>query len=201
MGKVVPLIFFVCDLTYYEAFGEALELSAKAHGHNVLAHCTGERVDSPQSRDRHCMLRWQLLPNVIRQYGHVLMLDADSVMRRQVEIDDSIDIGFFPKPKSMDLKRKINGGCLYFTRNSLPVAEELKERISENGKWFDDQIALYRVLTEGKRRMKYIFFDDSFFSWKLNPDAPIWTGKGSVKMSEEFKGAVRKWVKVDWQQG
>lgn len=192
MGALKPFLFAYCDLNYYEKYGIALEKSAKAHGHKYQVICSGERLThgaiGPEMI-RHSHLRYHLLPEMLFKHGPVLMLDADSVIRKPIEIDDGYDLGLIVQ-NSDDYQRKINGGAVYMTPKLIPLATKLATRINFQH-WFDDQISLYRECYQ--KEYKTLVFNDSLISWKGNPDAPIWTGKGKAKFRDDFLKEVGKW--------
>ncbi len=189
MGGVKPFILAACDTTYYETYGQALYRSARAAGHDCEVFCSGEQVTDWDSKIRHAHLRYQILPDRL-QSGPVLMLDADSIIRKPAIVSDGCELGLVILDMD-DYYRQVNGGCVYITPELMPLALKLKERINSQH-WFDDQISLFRLCVKrGNYRTQT--FDDSFFSWKMNPEAPIWTGKHKAKFRGDFLSELRKW--------
>lgn len=188
MGGVKPFVFAYCDLDYCDKYAKALESSAKAHGHDCEVACSGERVTDETSKNRHCHYRYHLLPEMLEKHGPVLMLDVDSIVRKPIAISDNCELGLVLQENVKDHQRRVNGGCVYIVPALIPLALKMKERLKFQF-WFDDQIVLNKYATKHKFRI----FDDSFFSWKANPVAAIWTGKGKQKFSGCFKEELAKW--------
>lgn len=192
------IVFSLCDDGYYKRFGEALAASARANGLKTYIVKTGETVDSEASCIRHSVLRYMMLPDVIKEHHEVLMLDTDTIIRKPISFLSSWEAAFLVRPElGIDNNKKVNGSCVYLTRSALDIAVALQERIAgmKQQRWYDDQVALYKVFKRdrefsGKSRIRV--FDPSFVSWRMAPEASIWTGKGKAKSNPAFLAEVEK---------
>lgn len=183
-----PLLYAYCDTTYLEKYGRALEKSAKVHGFNCLVECSGVAVNDG-NLVHHSHHRYQRLPDLFAEHGPVMLLDVDSIIRKPFDIKDGYEFGIALRPENQDYMRAVNGGCVFVNHPAL--AAKLKQRVARSTHWFSDQISLFR--TNKRAEYKTLIFGDDFFSWRLNPGASIWTGKGKAKFRKPFLDEVAKY--------
>ncbi len=193
MGGIRPFIFAACDEVYYEKYGIALASSARANGHECEIIRSGRNADLSNFDDVrwHAHWRYKLLPDILDVHPAVLMLDADSVVRKPIEISEKVELGLVVLDLQ-DIHRNVNGGCVYITSALKPLAIKISGKLHPGSHWFEDQMTLFRLCVKrGNYRLKK--FGDDFFSWRCNPGASIWTGKGKNKSREAFVAEVAKW--------
>jgi hypothetical protein len=184
------LIFSACDEGFGELFGPVLKASAEANGHECLIVSSGKRATDQDSRAWHSTFRYRVLPDLLRVHPSILMLDTDSIVRKPVKIEPWVETAMIVR-LGKDDNQKINGSAVYLTQKALPAAEWLKGRLSGEPKWFDDQLALLALFM--KREYRTQVFDERWISWHCDPSAPIWTGKGRVKLSDKWHAEMLRW--------
>ena len=192
-----PLIFAACDVGYYNLYGKALQNSAVANGMECLIHCTGKMVDSERSKVEHNVLRYLMLPDLLKKCPAILVLDTDSIINEPIEINDKYDVGLFLRLGYTDIRKKTMGSAFYITDRATDFADDLKRRMSNIHSWFDDQAAIYKSYQKYFNRYKFKIFGPSFINWHCLP-APIWTGKGKVKSNSiAYMALQARWEGVD----
>lgn len=189
------IVFSVCDESYYGRFGQALAASAAANGLKSLIVRTGQVADTDAKRAYHTCVRYRMLPDLLKEHPEILMIDTDSIIRRPISFLASWDVAFLVRPDlGIDANKKVNGSCVYITRAALDIAVDLHDRLGGERRWFDDQVQLHRIFRRdretGAKRIKVI--DPGLVSWRLAPEAAIWTGKGKAKSNPAFLAAVEK---------
>lgn len=189
------IVFSVCDESYYERFGKALAASAKANGLRSLIIKTGWVADTDARRAQASVTRYLMLPDLLKEHPEILMLDTDSIIRKPISFLDSWEVAFLVRPDlGIDANKKVNGSCVFITRRALDIAVDLQARLNGVRRWYDDQVQLHRIFRRdretGKKRIKVI--DPSLVSWRLAPEAAIWTGKGKVKSNPAFLAEVER---------
>jgi hypothetical protein len=197
---VKPHIFAAGDLTYCEKYGAALKASAQEYGLECEIRCNGVVANGEKDRRYANAFRYQLLPEVLKEHPSVLMLDLDCVVRGPVEVDPGWSIGFVVRNDMDDWFKKVNGGCLYITRDRMDVADSLCKTMTDYPIWYMDQIALYKIYSRIKDEPGVKVFGHEFFSWRFDSRAAVWTGKGNIKHLPIFKEAIRPYehISLDW---
>lgn len=189
--EILPFVYAYCDTGYWEKYGKALANSIEAHGHDGWVECSGRAVTDEQSKIEHSHFRYKRLPELLERHEHVLMLDVDSIIRKPAIVPDGRDVGIVYDANMADWLRCVNGGCVYIRQSMMPLALRLAEKM--NGQhWFDDQAALFRQCVKRGNFRRWII-DGDFFSWRENPQAAIWTGKGKEKFRPGFIAEVGKY--------
>lgn len=189
-GDCRPLIFSACDEWFSRLFGVVLKASAEANGHECLIVSSGKYAENTKDREWHSCFRYSLLPDILRKHESVLMLDTDSIVRKPVRIEPWVEMGLICRPER-EMTQRINGSAVYFTQKALPAAEWLKDKLSGPVEWYDDQRALLEMFL--RREYRTQVFDETWISWHHDPDAPIWTGKGPVKLTDEWHAEMKRW--------
>jgi hypothetical protein len=179
-----PLIFAACDQGYYDLYGKILKASSAAHGMECLVHCSGLTADSEESKADHNVLRYKMLPDILSVRPSVLVLDVDSIINEAIEIPDRYDLGLFLRP-APDIRKKVLGSVFYITDRAKDFADELKGKLAHQTHWYEDQMILWRLYQKNFDRYKVMQFGLDFINWHCRP-APIWTGKGDVKLKNQI---------------
>jgi hypothetical protein len=176
---VRPLIFAACDDIYFQKFAGPLMNSAKRHGMEceIINGGTMEPTDA-------MVLRYRMLPDVLRCRESVLVLDVDSVINDTIHIGERYDLGLFLRNDFKDPRKKVMGSAVYVHRRAMQFAVELRERLAGPCEWFDDQWAIDKLYRKHLGKFHVKLFGTEFINWHCEP-ALIWTGKGKVKETNE----------------
>ena len=188
-----PFVYSVCDTGYRDLYAEAFVNSARAHGHDVEIFCTGKKAESLADKVRLCAWRFELLPQLLRTYGAVLMLDIDSVVQRPLNIADEYDLGIFLRPEQSKDRFKTLCSVFYCTDRAMDFAEEIITGGTHSVLWCDDQGVVWRAYEKLGHRYKVKRFDEGFISWR-DASVPIFTGKGMAKTGRAFADALERWA-------
>jgi hypothetical protein len=174
-----PLIFAACDDIYFRKYAGPLMNSAKRHGMEceIINGGTMEPTDA-------MVLRYRMLPDVLRVRGSVLVLDVDSVINDTIHISERYDLGLFLRNDFNDTRKKVMGSAVYVHQRAMQFAVELRERLAGPVEWFDDQAAIYKLYRKHLGKYHCKLFGTEFINWHCEP-ALIWTGKGKVKETNE----------------
>ena len=183
-----PFIFAACDDAYYHYFAKALINSARVHGHECEV-ANGGVI----SRGSAAALRYIKLPGMLQKHPSILILDVDSIINGPIEIGDRFDLGVFLRNEYTDRRKKIMGSAVYVTDRAMQFATELKDYLSNDPQWFADQFWLYKLYERHKEKYTIKHFDTNFINWHFHP-APIWTGKGEAKDTENFKREMQRYA-------
>ncbi len=171
-------------------FGPVLMASAKASGFKCLIISSEKFATDQKSRNEHSVFRYRMLPDVLRVHKSVMVLDTDSIVRKPFKIEPWVDIGLIYRPGKHS-KNKICGSAVYFSSRALPAAEWLRKRLSGTTEWYDDQLALLELFAG--RKYRFQIFDETWVNWHMDDHAPIWTGKGPLKLTDEWFAEMQRW--------
>lgn len=173
---------------------------------DVKMTCSYNDIEWPTPIDvktYYSCLRFMMLPNLLQHTDAMMIVDVDCLFMNNFEWPTT-DAGYFSRKSKEGTTgwvakgSRVNAGCVYLTRNALPVAHSIKERISMGPmKWFIDQIALSEVFNEVDEkditRFDYNFMDTEFIEGTV-----IWAGKGSSKYeSKTYLDAKKKFNQLD----
>ncbi len=190
------LVFAACDTTYLP-YASALELSGKQHGMDVWVHCSGLEAKTEASRCYHSNLRYLLLPDLLKRFEQVLVLDVDSLIRQPLWIEREWDMGLYFRPENKDPLMKTLAAGSYFTWRAWDFARELREevqrRIEKNTlKWAIEQQLMWEI--HDKCPLRYRVKDlKGFLDWE--DGSPVWSPKGPRKKSKRFREACEELTK------
>jgi hypothetical protein len=125
-------------------------------------------------------------PNILEACGKILILDIDCLIMKKFDFP-SKPVGFYPRqslPGTTGWEAegtKVAAGVVYFDRTALIAASSVAQELSQLPfQWFNDQIALSRVLGSLPEE-KVEHFDSQFMDWEFVEGTSIWTGKGPRK--------------------
>ena len=175
-----PLIFAACDDVYHKKYALPLKSSASLHG--LKCEIVNGGTMGPVEAS---VLRYRLLPDVLRVNESVLVLDVDSVINDTISINPRYDIGLFLREDFNDSRKKVMGSVFYINQRAIKFAIELQERLARVSEWFDDQSSIYRLYQKHRGEYSYKIFGTDFINWHCTP-ATIWTGKGKTKDNPVF---------------
>jgi hypothetical protein len=175
-----PLIFAACDDIYFKKYAGPLKNSAKRHGMDCEI-VNGGKMEPTDA----LVLRYRMLPDVLKVRESVLVLDVDSIINDTIDIHQRYDLGLFLRTDFNDTRKKVMGSVFYINRRAAQFADDLKVGLCGPCVWFDDQAAIYRLYKKSMGKYTLRLFGKDFINWHCEP-APIWTGKGKVKDSERF---------------
>lgn len=175
-----PLLMTSCDDKYHELYAKPFRNSAEAHGMRVKIISGGacDRVEAS-------VLRFKLLPDVLKEHPSVLVLDIDSIINEPIDFHDRWDIGIFLRNEYKDeVHKRVLASAFYINARAIDFAWEVRKRVKGKVAWYADQVALYKTYqaTLGKYKVKLLGTD--FINWHCVP-ASIWTGKGVAKVRDE----------------
>ena len=135
-------------------------------------------------RTYYACIRFLIAPTIIQAAGQVLILDIDGMCMNDFSFPEA-PVGYFPReplPGTVGWEREgtmCAAGAVYYNRFGIKYAEEVANQISGMElKWFVDQIALSKVLTNVEEAHH---FDAQFMDWEFKEGTTIWTGKGPRK--------------------
>ena len=188
-----PYIYSVCDTGYRDRYAVSFLNSARSNGHEAEVFCTETPAESLADKVRLCAWRFELLPQLLREHGSVLMLDIDSVVQRPLEIEDEYDLGIFLRPEQAKDRFRTLCSIFYCTERAMAFAEEIVAGGTHSVLWCDDQGVVWRAYEKLGHRYKVKCFDEGFISWR-DASAPVFTGKGLAKTGRAFTAAKERWV-------
>lgn len=192
---VAPLIYTVCDQAYFDTHAQAFRRSAESHGNNVWInlvrpndHADWVKQLPPHDRKTfYVMLRFLLLPEVLRHCRGVLVMDIDSIFNEKIEFPDEYDMGIFFRPWARLPALKVLCSATYFTPRAIPFLERIRDRlIASSGEWGCDQAAIWQQTVEDEGKYRILHLDQSFISFGKYDGAPIWTAKGPRKFDPSY---------------
>lgn len=187
---VDPLIYTVCDAAYFHTHAEAFRRSAEAHKNLVRIdlirpndHAEWAKKLPPHDRRTfYVMLRFLLLPEILRHAQGVLVMDIDSIFNAKIEFPDEYDMGIFFRPNAIDPAQKVLCSATYFTPRAIPFLERIRDRLmASSGEWGCDQFAIWQQTIEDEGKYNVLHLDQDFISFDKFDNAPIWTAKGPVR--------------------
>ena len=190
-----PYIYSVCDTGYRDRYASSFLNSARANGHQAEVFCTEKPAVRLVDKVRLCAWRFELLPQLLREHGAVLMLDIDSVVQQPLEIGDEYDLGIFLRPEQAKDRFKTLCSIFYCTDRAMDFADEIIAGGTHNILWCDDQGVVWRAYEKLGHCYKVKCFDEGFISWR-NADANVFTGKGLVKAGRAFNRLVGEWAAI-----
>lgn len=138
------------------------------------------------ARAYYASTRFLVAPNILEACGKILILDIDCLIMKRFDFP-SKPVGFYPReslPGTTGWEAegtKVAAGAVYFSKEALIGASAVAQQLSELPfQWFNDQIALSRVL--GSLPEAHVeHFDSQFMDWEFEEGTAIWTGKGPRK--------------------
>ena len=140
--------------------------------------------DPEQARTYYACLRFLIAPTILQTAGQMLILDIDGMCMNDFTFPEA-PVGFYPReplPGTVGWENEgtsVAAGAVYYNKfgkdYALKVAQELQTLPM---RWFVDQIALSRVLSNVKEAYH---FDSNFMDWEFKEGTTIWTGKGPRK--------------------
>jgi len=138
------------------------------------------------ARAYYASTRFLVAPNILEACGKILILDIDCLIMKRFDFP-SKPVGFYPReslPGTTGWEAegtKVAAGAVYFSKEALVGASAVAQQLSELPfQWFNDQIALSRVL--GSLPEEHVeHFDSQFMDWEFQEGTAIWTGKGPRK--------------------
>lgn len=191
---IKPFVYAVCDTNYQRHYAKSFCNSARAFGHEAEVFCDGKEAIETSDGLRYCVWRFQMLPELLKQHPHVLMVDIDSVFAGPFEVHPDYDLGIFLRPYNPP-RTKTLCSVFYCTDKAIEFAEAVARECEGADTWMDDQAAVWRVYEAMGERFRIKRLDENHVSWR-GPTAPVWTGKGCAKVTNnEFRAAVLDWAR------
>jgi hypothetical protein len=186
-----PFIFTVCDQLYRKRYADGFIKSARANGHEVEVFCDGGLPLMPRDAIRYTTMRFRMLPELLRKYESVLIIDIDSLIMKPIEIAPEYDLGLcFRDWKTKDNLR-ILAAMSYFTQRSMEFAEMLAEKMDVPGlKWTGDQLMLWQTYKAIGHKFNIFAIDRDILDWEDMDRACVFTAKGPRKRDPEFVAAM-----------
>jgi len=138
------------------------------------------------ARAYYASTRFMVAPNILEACGKILILDIDCLIMKKFDFP-SKPVGFYPReslPGTTGWEAegtKVAAGAVYFDREALIASSSVAQELTQLPfQWFNDQIALSRVLGSLPED-KVEHFDSQFMDWEFVEGTAIWTGKGPRK--------------------
>ncbi len=183
------LIYASSSPEYFAEHGGAFISSAKKNGHEVRVDMS---EDFPRSilkcqdeRSFKCFVRYLNLPELLDQ-DSVLMMDIDSIINKPIRIEPEYDLGLYFRPWTSKEKYQVLMTASYWTPKAKPFAMRLRQRLlAQNNKWYDDQIAVWRLYQEMGEQFNVKKLTQDFVCYHFDRDAPIWTCKGPNRKNNQ----------------
>jgi hypothetical protein len=201
MALVRPFIYSVCDREYQARYAKAFLRSARHYGHEAKVFCRDDiTVTSKDDMAFFVFWRYELLPELLKTYSHVLLVDIDSVFQGPALVDDRYDVGIFFRNMGKDAEKdagnrtKTLGGVFYCSQKAMPYADYLSMKMAAaEHVWYADQRVLYEVFCEIGDQYRVKHFGNDFIDWHFPTNAPIYTAKGNRKAEQDFLTKKREW--------
>jgi len=187
---VKPLIYAICDQAYFHTHAEAFRRSGESHGNIIFIELIRpndhvewvERLPPHDRKTFYVMLRFLLLPKLLKHCQGILVCDIDSVFNAKIEFPDEYDMGIFFRPWLGEPSLKVLCSATYFTPRAIPFLERVRDRLlASSGEWGCDQAAIWQQTVEDEGKYNILQLDQDFISFDRFADAPIWTAKGPTR--------------------
>jgi len=135
----------------------------------------------------------------------ILIVDADSIIKKKYKIRNNINLGLYIRNPCPDINNfnsysiAMLAGLVYITKNSkdflLGACKRMKKYKFNN--WFCDQISLFEEFYESNWINNQYFLNfkniEYLFDWEFNDNSYIWTAKGERKnIDEKYLGLKNK---------
>jgi hypothetical protein len=190
-----PFIYSVADDYYMRTYAPAFINSARAQGHDAEVFLGTFPASTGGQKLRYCTWRFELMPDLLKKYPAVLMLDVDSVIKKPFEVDDEFDLGIYVRNEIHELTTRTLGGIFYCTPRGAGFADALARDMAPGAKrWCDDQAVLWKTYAEHRDDYRIKLFDRTHLDWEPNPKARVLTGKGDAKQKNWFRDELTKWT-------
>ncbi len=193
---VAPLIFTVCDLAYFHAHALTFRRSAEAHKNLCRIDLIrpgdhagwANKLPPHDRRTFYVMLRFLMLPEILRHCAGVLVMDIDSIFNAKIEFQDEYDMGIFFRPEEHLPTMKVLCGATYFTPRAIPFLERVRDRLmTSSGEWGCDQAAIWRQTIEDEGKYNILNLDQNFINFEtFEQSASIWTAMGFKKYDPTY---------------
>ena len=142
-------------------------------------------LDAESRATYYSAIRFVRAAEVMRAAARpILVLDADSLVRKPIEIPQTCEAGLFLRPDHPPHMR-IAAGAVLFTPAGAAFAETAAAMIAkalDGGRglrWYLDQAALAAAYERTKPKLHR--FDETFLDWEFRQGTVLWTGKGPRK--------------------
>lgn len=192
---MLPLVYTVCDQSYYDEHAAAFRKSAEKAGHEVrIDLVTGDmriayeaKLNLEEPRCLYSVLRYLLLPEVLAKHGNVLVMDIDSVFNTPADFHTEIDMALYFRPWAGPEYLKVLLSAAYFSKGAIPFVEAVAARLArERVTWCCEQLVVWEQYLADRSRYKVQQLDDNFINYEFNKQAPIWTAKGDRKQNAAY---------------
>ncbi|RZJ96379.1 MAG: hypothetical protein EON88_07880 [Brevundimonas sp.] len=212
MARSGVLLFAACDGAFHEQFGRAFVLSAIASGNRVHLHLINpapdtrridhpavtysEEAGAPVNRAWYAACRFMRAPLVYRSqpqpHDRLLILDADSIVRRRLDPPD-VPVGLFLRdttgraPEAIEHSRVMAGLALMGPGGEI-FFDALARRLgaATDWDWYVDQLALAQTMDAlaGRAAIHDFGQDPGWMDWTFSADSAVWTAKGPRKFED-----------------
>ena len=135
-----------------------------------------------EERAYFACVRFLNIDEILLKMNNVLVLDIDSIIMSEIEVDDSNPIGLYSRPNESSGMNVAAGAVFYKDLASTKeFIMETSEFIKHNPvKWFIDQYALFHA--HNKCNIEYTDLSKTrLLDWDFQENTMIWTGKGARK--------------------
>lgn len=147
-----------------------------------------EKTNRRNARGYLVCRRYRLAAEALSESSGLLVLDADTIARRQLSRLDAVCDGnrlVVCCRVSERRDRSTHGGCVYLGEKQ--VASRIASLCRDE--WWSDQDALREVMSE----IPYGCFDANHFCRNLNPNVVLWTASPRIRKNLEWQLSTQYW--------
>lgn len=137
-------------------------------------------------------LRFQIINNLISNNDYILYLDADSIIRKPIDLllqeCQKFDLVINKCTKKKYYRKGFRLRTGVFSIKNTPIMKNFLHNILQNlnlYQWFSDQDSIQDSFIEFVDDISFKILDPKYIDWNYNTNSEIWVGKGENKFKNQ----------------